>query len=100
LNVCRAILKKETRHGAESGDYKPSSSCQDLAGPLCCSFCDTPQETVDKLIGSPSGSTPAYICDKCVAAAGVTIEEGSSKNLWRRIARKFGIHNSHLRYAQ
>jgi len=100
LKVCRGILKKEVKRGAESGSYRISSLRQDLAGPLCCSFCDTTQHIVDKLIGSPRGSTPAYICDKCVAAAGATIEEGSSKNLWRRIARKFGIHNSHLRYAQ
>jgi hypothetical protein len=60
---------------------------------------------VDKLIGSPPGKTPAYICDKCVAAADTaTIEEntgyvGSPKSLWRRIARKLGIHNSQLRHA-
>jgi ATP-dependent protease Clp ATPase subunit len=97
LNVCRGILKKETKPGAESVRHRISSSRQDLAGPLCCSFCDTPQQIVDKLIGSPRGSTPTYICDKCVAAGVTTVEKetrhvGSWKNLWHWIARRFGIH--------
>jgi ATP-dependent protease Clp ATPase subunit len=100
LNVCRGILKKEIKRGAESRSYKLSSSRQNLAGPLCCSFCDTPQEIVDKLIGSPPSVKATYICDKCVAAGAGTIEEGSSKNLWHWLARRFGIHNSHLRHAQ
>jgi len=105
LNVCRGILKKETRHGAESRSYKLSSSRQNLAGPLCCSFCDTPQHIVDKLIGSPPSVNATYICDKCVAAGAATIEEQtgqveSPKNLWHWLAGRFGIHNSHLRHAQ
>lgn len=103
LNVCRSILKKEIKSGAESGNYKVSASRRDPAGPLCCSFCDTPQEIVDKLIGSPRGSAPAYICDKCVDAGARTIEKntgqlGSPRNLWHWIARKFGIRNSQLRH--
>ena len=99
LNVCRDILKKEIKSGAKSRSYKQSSSRQDLVEPLYCSFCDTPQEIVDKLIGSRPGYTPTYICDKCVVASIRTIEEGSSKTLWRRLARKVGIHNSLLRHA-
>lgn len=104
LNVCRGILKKEIKSGAKSRSYKLSSSRQDLVEPLCCSFCDTPQEIVDKLIGSPRGSAPAYICDKCVAAGAGMIEENSRqvaspKNLWGWLARKVGIHNSLLRHA-
>jgi len=103
LNVCRGILKKEIKSGQESGRYRISSPRQDRVGPLCCSFCDTPQQIVDKLIGSPRGSTPAYICDKCVAAR--TLEENvrtaeSPRTFWHWIARKFGIHNSLLRHAQ
>src|SRR6476646_3267633 len=66
LNVCRGILKKEIKSGAESGSYRISSSRRDPVGPLCCSFCNTPQQIVDKLIGSRRRSPPAYICDKCV----------------------------------
>jgi ATP-dependent protease Clp ATPase subunit len=104
LNICRGILKREIKTGAKSGSYRISSSRQDRVGPLCCSFCDTPQQIVDKLIGSPRGSTPAYICDKCVVAGVTTVEKdtrhvGSSKKLWHWIARRFGIHNSHLRHA-
>ena len=69
-NVFRGILKKEVRPGAQSGSYRISSSQQDRVGPLCCSFCDTPQDIVDKLIGSPAG------------------------------VDRIGIHNSLLRHAQ
>jgi ATP-dependent protease Clp ATPase subunit len=105
LNVCRGILKKEVKRGAESGSYRISSPRQDLAGPLCCSFCDTPQQIVDKLIGSPPSVKATYICDKCVAAGDATVEKrtgqvGSPKNLWHGIPRKVGIHNSHLRHVQ
>jgi ATP-dependent protease Clp ATPase subunit len=103
LNVCRSILKKETKPGAESGSYRIASSHQDRVGPLRCSFCDMPQQIVKKLIGSPRGSAPAYICDKCVAAGGMmeknTRPVGLPKSLWHWIARKVGIHNSHLRHA-
>jgi ATP-dependent protease Clp ATPase subunit len=102
LKVCRSILKKEIKAGAESGSYRISSSQQDLVQPLCCSFCDTPQEIVDKLIGSPRGSIPTYICDKCVAARtlGENVRKAESpKNFWHWIARKVGIHNSQLRHA-
>ena len=104
LNVCRGILKKEVKSGAESGSYRISSSRQDRVESLRCSFCDTPQAIVDKLIGSPRGSAPAYICDKCVDAGVRTVEKdaghmGSPKNLWHWLARKVGIHNSHLRHA-
>jgi ATP-dependent protease Clp ATPase subunit len=96
LNICRSILKKEIKTGAESVRHRISSSRQDRVGPLCCSFCDTPQHIVDKLIGSPRGSTPAYICDKCVAAGVTTVEKRASKNFWHWIARKFGIHPSQI----
>jgi hypothetical protein len=101
LNVCRGILKKETKRGAESGSYRISSPRQDRVEPLCCSFCDTPQEVVDKLIGSRPGVAATYICDKCVAAGVTTVKKDtrhgeSWKNLWHWIARKVGIHSSHL----
>ena len=98
LNVCRGILKKEVKAGAQSGNYRISSSRQDRVGPLCCSFCDTPQQIVDKLIGSPPGVTATYICDKCVAASSTSIRKlvtrGGPKSLWRWMTRKAGIHPS------
>jgi hypothetical protein len=100
LNVCRGILKKEIRRGA-AGSYRISSSRQDLVRPLCCSFCDTPQQIVDKLIGSPPGVAATYICDKCVAASDATVEKqtgqvGPPKNLWHWLARKTGVHPSQI----
>ena len=105
LNICRNILKKETKTDAKSGRHRISSPRQDRVGPLCCSFCDTPQQIVDKLIGSPPSVKPAYICDKCVAAGVTTVEKdtrhvGPWKNFWHWIARKFGIRNSYLRHAR
>ena len=36
--------------------------------PLICSFCSKSQDTVQKLICNPPGSTVrAYICDECLA---------------------------------
>jgi|SRR6476661_2907464 len=104
LNICRGILKKEVKPGAESGYYRISSPQQDRVGPLCCSFCDTPQHIVNKLIGAPRGSAPAYICDKCVTTGVTTVVKdtrhmGSWKNLWHWIARIFGMHNAHFRHA-
>jgi len=100
LNVCRGILKKETKRGAESGSYRISSSRQDLVGPLCCSFCDMPQHIVDKLIGAPPCVAATYICDKCVAACSTSIGKdaarGGPKSFWRWMARKVGIHSSHI----
>ena len=105
LNICRTILTKETREqvpATERGTYRISSSSPDQNARRCCSFCDTPMEAVDKLIGSPRGKTPAYICDKCVAARtlGENVRKTESpKNFWHWIARKIGIHNSHLRHS-
>jgi ATP-dependent protease Clp ATPase subunit len=98
LNICRSILKKETSSVAKSGRYRISSPRRERIGPLCCSFCDTPQQIVHKLIGSPPSVKPAYICDKCVAAGVTTVEKRSPKNFWHWIARRFGIHNSQLRH--
>ena len=99
LNICRGILKKETSSVAKSGRYRISSPRQDRVGPLCCSFCDTPQQIVDKLIGSPPSVKPAYICDKCVADGVTTVVKRSPKNFWHWLARKVGIHNSLFRHA-
>ncbi len=42
---------------------------------LSCSFCGKAQETVGKLISSPSNHPRAYICDECVAACVSIIED-------------------------
>ncbi|HEY2171508.1 MAG TPA: ClpX C4-type zinc finger protein [Candidatus Angelobacter sp.] len=99
VNVCRSILAKTTV--TAPGTYKISSSNLNGPAPRCCSFCDKPQHIVDKLIGSPPGRTPAYICDKCVAASLETIrndaaESGPPRNLWHWVARKVGIHSSYI----
>jgi ATP-dependent protease Clp ATPase subunit len=74
---------------------------QDHIESICCSFCDTPQEIVDKLIRSRRSTKAAYICDKCVDAGARMMEQDalSPQNLWLWIKGKIGIHNSHLRHA-
>jgi ATP-dependent protease Clp ATPase subunit len=104
LDICRTILAKTTAEHAPavpSGMYRISSSSPDQNAQLRCSFCDTSQELVDKLIGSPRGRIPAYICDKCVASSLEAIrndvaQSGPPRSFWHRMARKVGIHSSHI----
>jgi hypothetical protein len=49
-------------------------------GPLTCDFCHRPQHVVDKLISSPAGRSPRYICDRCV---GEGISRLNAKDLGR-----------------
>ena len=103
LDICRTILVKATTEHSpviRPGVYRVSSSRPDQNARLRCSFCDTPQEIVDKLIGSPR-RIPAYICDKCVASSLEAIrndvtQSGPARNFWRWIARKIGIHSAHI----
>ena len=46
---------------------------------LKCSFCHKPQETVAKLISSPSDYPRAYICDECVSVCNSILEEDKSR---------------------
>lgn len=40
-----------------------------------CSFCHKTQDTVGKLISSPSDYPRAYICDECIAVCASIIED-------------------------
>ena len=42
---------------------------------LKCSFCHKEQETVGKLISSPSDYPRAYICDECVVVCNSILED-------------------------
>jgi hypothetical protein len=42
---------------------------------LCCSFCHKSQDSVSKLISSPSDYPRAYICDECIAVCAVILED-------------------------
>jgi hypothetical protein len=42
---------------------------------LCCSFCQKSQDSVAKLISSPSNYPRAYICDECVAVCASILED-------------------------
>src|SRR3978361_1950040 len=42
---------------------------------LRCSFCHKSQDTVAKLISSPSDYPRAYICDECVAVCNSILED-------------------------
>lgn len=41
----------------------------------CCSFCGKPVNKVKKLIKTPKGRTPAYICDECVAVCNSILDK-------------------------
>lgn len=42
---------------------------------LCCSFCRKSQDSVSKLISSPSDYPRAYICDECIAVCASILED-------------------------
>jgi len=44
------------------------------SGP-CCSFCRKSQDSVAKLISSPSEYPRAYICDECIAVCASILED-------------------------
>jgi hypothetical protein len=43
--------------------------------PMRCSFCHKGQDTVGRLISSPSDYPRAYICDECIAVCASIIED-------------------------
>src|ERR1039457_5165589 len=45
------------------------------ASGLCCSFCHKSQESVAKLISSPSDYARAYICDECITVCSSILED-------------------------
>ena len=45
------------------------------ASGLCCSFCHKSQESVAKLISSPSDYPRAYICEECIAVCNCILED-------------------------
>jgi hypothetical protein len=42
---------------------------------LSCSFCRKSQDTVSKLISSPSDYPRAYICNECIAVCAAIVED-------------------------
>jgi ATP-dependent Clp protease ATP-binding subunit ClpX len=65
--------------GRPAGDnaiVKPRNGTQEA---LRCSFCHKSQETVAKLISSPSEYPRAYICDECVAVCNSILEDDRSE---------------------
>ena len=42
---------------------------------ICCSFCQKSQDSVSKLISSPSDYPRAYICDECIAVCASILED-------------------------
>ncbi len=42
---------------------------------LSCSFCHKSQDSVSKLISSPSDYPRAYICDECIAVCAAILED-------------------------
>jgi ATP-dependent protease Clp ATPase subunit len=48
------------------------------ADSMRCSFCHKTQDTVGKLISSPSDYAHAYICDECIAICTSIVEDDKS----------------------
>ena len=46
-----------------------------IAGVFSCSFCHKSQDSVAKLISSPSDYPRAYICDECIAVCASILED-------------------------
>ena len=60
-----------------------------------CSFCGKPVDKVNKLIGSPKGKSPAYICDECVAVCNKILDKDASSpppNAHYRVETEQGLH--------
>ena len=57
------IRRRETQAGATR------------AGVLSCSFCHKSEDSVGKLISSPSDYPRAYICDECIAVCATVLED-------------------------
>lgn len=45
---------------------------------LSCSFCHKSQDTVGKLISSPSDYPRAYICDECIRVCAAILEDDAA----------------------
>ncbi len=61
---------------------KPRNGTQES---LRCSFCHKSQETVAKLISSPSEYPRAYICDECVAVCNSILEDDRAEPQTRAV---------------
>ncbi|MGH9417380.1 MAG: ATP-dependent Clp protease ATP-binding subunit ClpX [Terriglobales bacterium] len=61
---------------------KPRNGTQDS---LRCSFCHKSQDTVAKLISSPSEYPRAYICDECVAVCNSILEDDRAEPQTRAV---------------
>jgi ATP-dependent protease Clp ATPase subunit len=49
-------------------------------GDLICSFCHKSQDSVGKLISSPSDYPRAYICDECVAVCAAILDDDRAQS--------------------
>jgi ATP-dependent protease Clp ATPase subunit len=102
LDVCRKIL---TKSGTEPITVSPKSYYR-IASPtpernqLICSFCGVSQEKARRLIGSPAGLPPAYICDKCVAGGSTAKKGGNRLSLGNWIARKLGRRDTTVHHIE
>jgi hypothetical protein len=113
LGVCRKILVKSgtepiadqpiADQSKRSPKTSPKSYYRISSQPpeqsqLVCSFCGTPQEKAHRLIGSPAGRLPAYICGECVAS-GDSVSGGENKSsIGSWFARKLGRHDTGIRH--
>jgi ATP-dependent protease Clp ATPase subunit len=70
VGICSRILAEDEGEGKATGAFGPAFRDPDrLREGLHCSFCGRHQDFVVKLICSPAGTTPQFICDGCVQIA-------------------------------
>jgi ATP-dependent protease Clp ATPase subunit len=70
VGICSRILAENEGEGKGTGAFGPPFRDPDwLRQGLHCSFCRRHQDLVRKLICSPAGTTPQFICDRCVQIA-------------------------------
>lgn len=55
--------------------YSKNGLADKLRNGLRCSFCQKSDESVRKLFGAPGEGTGAYICDECVSACALILED-------------------------
>jgi hypothetical protein len=94
VGICSSILVED--EGEATGRFGPPFHDPDrLRQGLHCSFCRRHQDLVAKLICSPAGTTPQFICDRCVQIAVRLLRKAKDQEprqasglagwLWRRL---------------
>jgi hypothetical protein len=89
LKICRDILDSKHEAIPKGARYRASVRAGGARGPLGCSFCGQPQKIVKKLISSPPGRRPCFICDRCVGESSTLVLSLQGKSFLDRLLALF-----------